>query len=257
MSRPRRWHGEEGQVFPALLLVVVVLLFGGFALGQLGSASDQHGQTQTVADAAAVAAAHEVLADGIRRALPGTPPVLLAKLDLQPLVRNPSSAGCEAARRNWNANRHRSELGCGALSWSYGPADAAVRVQAPEGEIVTGPAADTRGQPTVATATARVRFWRCPNGYGQLGNSLLGALVDTVTKELGQRDPGCGPAGGVGPIFNPPPLPEVTPPPMPAAPPAPAPSPSAPLPVPDLSGLPGGAAAYDAIARSFRVEIVN
>src|SRR5438270_7463774 len=110
----RRLTGEEGQVFPALLLVVVVLLFAGLAIGQLGSASDQRGQTQTAADAAAVAAAQQMLAQAILDNGTGAlPPGLADHVQLSGDYTAPAVAACSAANHNWTANAHRTRtLNC-------------------------------------------------------------------------------------------------------------------------------------------------
>ena len=51
---------EEGQVLPALLVLVLALLVGGMALFQVGRASTMRAQAQTAADAAALAGAREL-----------------------------------------------------------------------------------------------------------------------------------------------------------------------------------------------------
>src|SRR3712207_2118481 len=48
--RHRRSDENGGQVFPALLLVVVALFFLGLLFAQVGSAGDQAVQVQTAAD---------------------------------------------------------------------------------------------------------------------------------------------------------------------------------------------------------------
>jgi type II secretory pathway pseudopilin PulG len=250
----RRADEEDGQVFPALLLVVVVLLLGALALAQLGSASDQRGQTQTAADAAAVAAAHEVLAAAVAAAPTALPPGLISHLGLNPVVHDPAAQGCDAALRNWNLNAHRSSLSCHALRWSFpAPNSVAVTLDAPAGEVVDGPARSS-GTAARAAATARVIFRRCPDAGNRLADAVVGTLVDAVARELGQGDAGCGPAHGLQDLLtppspSPPPSPSVSPPALPL--PQPTPSPV------DLSGVPSGAAALDAVLGAFRVEIVD
>ena len=48
---------QDGQIFPALLLAGMFGVAIAFALAQLASSSDQRSQTQTAADAGALAAA--------------------------------------------------------------------------------------------------------------------------------------------------------------------------------------------------------
>lgn len=258
--RARRLKGEEGQVFPALLLVVVVLLFAGLAIGQLGSASDQHGQTQTAADAAAVAAAQQMLAQAILLDGPtGLPPGLANHLHLTGDATLPSIAACNAANRNWTSNSHRTAtLNCPAtLSVQLAANHADVDLQPPAGDIVSGPAADTSDQATEAGARADVVFDHCPDSgrYGNLGAKILGVVVDHTARALGLPDPGCGPPG-LDKLLEPSPIP-VSPAPSPTSTASPSPLP---LPTPspvDLSGVPTGGSAYDAVADSFRIEIVD
>lgn len=246
----RRLREEEGQIFPALLLVVVVLLFGALAIGQLGSASDERGQARTAADAAAVAAAQQLLARAVVVSPPGLPPGLAGRIDMGGSYSLPDAAGCAAARRNWEAN-HDSSLACGPGDYDFGSASIRVRLTSPAGEIVDGPAADTSGTRSRAQATAAVRFVRCPDGYGPLADRILGAWTDSAAQRLGLGDPGCGPSWSVldtelNPVVE---LVDET---LASA--APLPSPPPP---PDLSGLPSRNAAFEAIVRSFRVEIVE
>ena len=59
LGRPRRF-GEEGQVLPALLLLMVALAVGGVLLLQVGAGADLRARAQTSADAAALAGAREL-----------------------------------------------------------------------------------------------------------------------------------------------------------------------------------------------------
>lgn len=239
----RRPTGEEGQVFPALLLVVVMLLFAGLAIGQLGSASDQRVQTQTATDAGAVAAAQQMLATVVLASPSVLPPGLAKKIALTGSLVPPAAAACTAANRNRTANGKPAVDCAASLSVQTVGNAARVALTAPAGEIVSGPAADTSATRADATAVAEVVFRRCPSGYSGLADRILGALVDETAAQLGQPDPHCGP--GAGPGLEPSPLP------APSGAPVPLPSP------PDLTRLPDGAAAFDVVDSSFRTQIVD
>ncbi len=91
-------EGEEGQILPALLQLVVVLLFAGFVIFQVGRATVVQASATTAADAAALAAGYdlqeqlqEIL---IRRTTPGA-----------------TAAASRTSTSSWTPSRSRS--GCG------------------------------------------------------------------------------------------------------------------------------------------------
>lgn len=164
--------GEEGQVFPALLLVVVVLVSLGFAVVQLGSAGDQKTQTQTAADAGALAAAEALAADVL---LGGLTPVL----DITGSYASPSTAAYSAAQRAWGVNRPSRSLFPGdVFTERVGIATVRVTVTAPAGVIVDGPVPGTDEKRPVATATATLSA-RC-EGVRSVVNGALNLLRDRL-----------------------------------------------------------------------------
>lgn len=264
MRVPERRDGQEGQVVLALLLVVVVLLFGALALGQLGSAADQNVQAGTAVDAAAVAAAQELLRDAALRAPEGLPPGLAAKLGaFPPPGALPAAAGCDAAQRNWEANSHRSGLPCSDVQLlEVTPDRVRMEVDTPPGELVSGPAGDVSQQRATSRAAAAVTFTACPSERGLLG-AVLRALVDATGEQLDlpARCRGRSELEHLLDALLTPPAPSPAPSPSPSptgAPPSPSPSPSpSPAPTLDLGGFPDAQTLYREVARSFRVQLVE
>jgi len=169
---------QEGQALPALLLVVLALLFLAFAFAQVGSAGDQATQTQTVADSGAVAAAHILRDAGVSATVHQTLPQAFAfggpfsaSLPVVPAA-GLLDAACSAASTNWSSNTHAGQLTCGALQVSAGTGSASVDVNAPAGEVYDGPL-DVTSTHATATATARVIVARCP----QVAGSAAGVAV--------------------------------------------------------------------------------
>lgn len=182
----RRPEGEEGQIAPALLLVVVALVFLGLLFAQVGSASEQKTQTQTAADSAAVAATHELRDTTVLEAAALIPwqirPVFTAVTGWHPDL---TAAACSAARRNWSENPHGGAgLGCGDVYLSGTGSGVRVGVIAPSGQVVDGPA-DVESARAQADAVTRVAFVRCPTLSQAKPTALAHWLVDRTTERLG------------------------------------------------------------------------
>ena len=164
---------EEGQVFPVLLLVVVVLVTFGFAVAQLGSAGDQKTQTQTAADAGALAGAKALAAESLL--VLRLPPLL----DITGSYASPSTSAYSAAQRAWSVNRPPSPLDPGdVFTERIDDATVRVTVTAPAGVIIDGPVSGAPGTRPVATATATISY-RC-QGLRSVLNSLLNLLRDQL-----------------------------------------------------------------------------
>ena len=169
MTRSRS-HGEEGQIFPILLLVMVVLVTFGFAIIQLGSAGDQKTQTQSAADSGALAAA-KALAGNLLLALP------VPLLDIVGRTTNPATAGYAAAEQSWSLNHQDQQLNAAdVVTNQVDIVSVEVTVTAPAGVIVGGPVRGTGTTRPVATATATIRL-TCQSLGGAL-NPLLNLLHD-------------------------------------------------------------------------------
>ena len=164
----RKHRGEdEGQIIPALLLVVVAILFLGLLFAQVGSASEQKTQTQTATDSAAVASTHQVrdfaISSGARMLVTrwGFGVIFAAVPQVFPQLHG---TACAAAQRNWDSNPHGgATIDCaGSLSAVATGDGVRVDLTAPAGQVVTGPA-DTDGKRAEASATARVVRADCPS----------------------------------------------------------------------------------------------
>lgn len=183
---------EEGQIIPALLLVVVALIFLGLVFAQVGSAAEQKTQTQTLADSAAVAGAHRFRDNSIVVAgkMMVAPFNYTAAFNSVPTDPRPiPNAACDAARQNWNSNPHRNnaQLTCGNLSVGrIGPAYR-VDVLAPRDQVVHGPINDSPSGPELenerarAKAVARVHLRDCPRNA--TFNPLQQAVADWVATQ--------------------------------------------------------------------------
>ena len=184
MKSPR--PGQEGQIAPALLLVVVALLFLGLLFAQVGSASEQKTQTQTAADSAAVAATHQLRDATILDAAEDLPPYLapiFAPLSgWQPEL---TAAACAAAQRNWESNPHEGAgLGCGDISLAGTGDGIEVGVIAPPGQVVEGPA-DVEDARARASAVSRIHFVECPEFSNPKRAALAHWIIDATMARLG------------------------------------------------------------------------
>lgn len=183
MARPLR-DREEGQVIPALLLVVVGLLLLGLLFAQVGSAAEQKTQTRTATDSGAVAAAHELRDATLVRSgftLAGAHGFAVAFRAVPPVVQRPHATACAAARTNWNSNPHGGAvLDCaGSLRVATAGEQVRVRLLAPAGQVVTGPV-DVSSERALAEATARLVVARC----GRTGNAIQTALAHWIIDDL-------------------------------------------------------------------------
>jgi hypothetical protein len=177
---------EEGQVALVLLLVVVTMLLFALLFAQVGSAAEQKTQTRSVADSAAVAAAHNARDNRIwlmSRVIPHSwAPAIFASVPPVPL--RLSVEGCTAAQRNWQANSHRSSFSCGGdLTVASAGDGVRTRVMAPAGEVVDGPV-DASGARAEARAHARVVLARCPIAPGARG-AVARWLTDQTVRSFG------------------------------------------------------------------------
>ena len=171
MHRPRR-RGEKGQIFPALLLVVVAIVVFAFAVAQLGSAGDRKTQTQTAADAGALAAAKALVAEFLLGRL--TPIV-----GITGSYASPSTAGYSAAQRAWSVNRPPRPLApSDVVTRRVDPATVQVTVTAPAGVIADGPVRGAAGTRPVATASATISLTCQPL------RSVLNSLLNLVRIQL-------------------------------------------------------------------------
>lgn len=170
----------------ALLLAVVALLFLGLLVAQVGSAAEQKTQTRTVADSAAVAAAHEVRDAEIVVSAHQIPHAWATPIfaPIPPIPLTLQSTGCVAAQRNWSSNRHRSSLSCGSDLAVYATGDGAgARVLTPPGEVASGPA-DASGVRIAASARARVVLDNCPR-LDAVPGALARWIADATSAGLG------------------------------------------------------------------------
>ena len=157
---------QTGQVIPALLLVVVALLFLGLLFAQVGSAGDHATQAQTAADSAAVADAHILRDAGISQTIREPLPAAFAfgPLFAQNLptvvASNLSTTACDTAASNWSEN-HRSTISCGDVLVSAGTGTVTVKITGPADQVVHGPT-DVSSERPKARATARVVLAECP-----------------------------------------------------------------------------------------------
>jgi hypothetical protein len=184
---------EEGQTLLALLLVMVALLFLGLMYAQVGSAADQKTQTQTAADAAAVAAAHQVRDGAISLATTQfAAQVSYGALfaGLLPVVATPHGTACTAAQQNWGGNPHHGGLDCGSLSAAVAGDSVTVDLTGPAGEIADGPA-DVAGQRTTAHAQARIVVTSCPVPALPGAKAVGDWIMDRVAQQLGAQGPTC------------------------------------------------------------------
>jgi hypothetical protein len=182
----RRPEEEEGQIAPALLLVVAALVFLGLLFAQVGSASEQKTQTQTAADSAAVAATHQLRDAAVLDSADELPlyirPVFAALTGWQPEL---TQAACAAAQRNWQANPHSAGLGCGDVQLAGTGSGVQVGVIAPPGQVVDGPA-DVEGAQAQASAVARVSFVECPELGSLKRTAIAHWLIDATMARLEQ-----------------------------------------------------------------------
>jgi hypothetical protein len=198
VRRPHVDREQEGQVIPALLLLVVALLFVGLAFSQVGSAGDQGTQVQTAADSAAVADAHVLRTAGISRtvhtAMPATFAFGAAYAADVPVILPTGllATACNAANSNWSSNPHQSGLNCGEVQVAAGAGTAAVTVTAPAGEIADRPL-DVQGVRPHARATATVVLTECPAAAGATpeGTALAHWIAQTTAATFGGPSPIC------------------------------------------------------------------
>jgi len=193
----RRSDEQQGQVVPALLLVVVSLLFLGFAFAQYGSAGNQSVQIQTAADSAAVAGAHRLrdatLSSTVQEELRAAFPFGAAMADGLAVVEpvGLQTVACAAATTNWAGNPHRSGLGCGGVEASADAGSVSVHVVGPAGEVADGPA-QVEGMQFQANATARVVVGDCPVISGSVeGRAVADWIAQSLAESLGTPAPSC------------------------------------------------------------------
>ncbi|HET8615213.1 MAG TPA: pilus assembly protein TadG-related protein [Actinomycetales bacterium] len=187
-------------MFPALLLAVAFILFIGFAWGQVGQAADQRTQTQTAADAGSVAAGKQVRLEAVLSAVSSLPTPLSHLIDVGGA--GGATTACDAADRNWSANRHRTtHLSCADLSVQrIGSNGVRVDLVGPSGELSPGPVTGNENTPVRVHSTVRVSFHRCPQVDGGGPAALVAArIVDQAALTLGVGPTGCGDGLGVGP----------------------------------------------------------
>lgn len=185
---------EEGQIIPALLLVVVVILFLGLLFVQVGSAAEQKTQTQTAADSGAVAAGHKLRDANIPLAavtMIGVYPKIGATLfsglpNVDPRL---ADAACSAVQRNWLSNPHGgARIDCTDVSTYPSGGASLVRgvtvdVTAPKGQVVDGPA-DVKDEQAKAGATARVTLDQCPRVISTPAAQAVGNWVADQTVRM-------------------------------------------------------------------------
>ncbi|MET9933763.1 MULTISPECIES: pilus assembly protein TadG-related protein [unclassified Streptomyces] len=150
-----RLHGDSGQAAPLYIAAVVGLLFLALMFFAFGQADVRRNETQTAADAAALAAAKDSR-DGLDEALRLNilDPVWLGHL-IDGTVWNPD-AGCSEASR-FAAENDARNIGCAPLADGRWGATVKVKSGKPVGKsIVEG----TEGKYAEATATAVVET-RC------------------------------------------------------------------------------------------------
>jgi hypothetical protein len=142
MGRPRG-RDEDGQVLPALLLLMVVLLAGGILLLQVGRATSLRADAVTAADAAALAGAQSIRAQYAE--------YLLATAGADTAFTPDSGRVCDAARD------YASRNGGTLLECRPSTFEVAVRVTNDEQNRLDGDAGlPTQGQGATAEARAVV-----------------------------------------------------------------------------------------------------
>ncbi|MFF5634149.1 pilus assembly protein TadG-related protein [Streptomyces sp. NPDC012825] len=150
-----RLHGDSGQAAPLYIAAVVGLLFLALMFFAFGQADIRRNETQTAADAAALAAAMDSR-DGLEEDLHLNvlDPDWLKNL-VNGVVRSPE-AGCAKASR-FAAENDAQNIGCAPLADGRWGVTVKVKSEKPVGKsIVEG----TEGQHAEATATAVVES-RC------------------------------------------------------------------------------------------------
>ncbi len=195
---------QEGQVFPALLLAVAFIVFLGFAWGQVGEVADQRTQTQTAADAGAVAAGSQLRRQAVLAAIAGFPTPLRGVLSS--VGASGLGTACLAANRNWTANRHDTPaLPCSDVAVDQtGRATVRVDLRAPSGELSDGPVTGNGDTRVSVHSGVRVRFDRCPQASSldqplSAATALVAArLVDGAATQLGEGPTGCSDGLGLG-----------------------------------------------------------
>ncbi|WP_411073692.1 pilus assembly protein TadG-related protein [Streptomyces sp. cmx-4-7] len=148
-------HGDSGQAAPLYIAAVVGLLFLALMFFAFGQADIRRNETQTAADAAALAAAKDSR-DGLEEDLHLNilDPDWLKNL-VDGVVRSPE-VGCAEASR-FAAENDAQSIGCFPLSDGRWGVTVKVKSEKPVGKsIVEG----TEGQHAETTATAVVEF-RC------------------------------------------------------------------------------------------------
>jgi hypothetical protein len=182
---------EEGQIIPALLLVVVVLLFFGLLFAQVGSAAEQKTQTQTAADSAAVAAAHQ-LRDSKTVEAAHLMPYWFGRVFntvIQPVPQYANTA-CSTAQFNWSSNPHGgTSIDCATSLLVTNDLRAVhVDLTTPRDQVTHGPV-DVSDDRARAIATARVSMSHCPRGllnYTQ--KAVADWVADSTLMALHARD---------------------------------------------------------------------
>jgi hypothetical protein len=184
---------EEGQIIPALLLVVVALLLFGLLFTQVGSAAEQKTQTQTAADSAAVASTHRVRDIAVITGSRLLPPVYRTVFDgIVPPPPVLQSLACDAAQRNWGANPHGgTSIDCGgSLTVNAAGALVFVALTTPADQVVHGPV-DVSADRATARATARVAFARCPFFPSAVRTAVAHFISDATMTSMGAAPGGC------------------------------------------------------------------
>jgi hypothetical protein len=167
MQRDEHEQHKEGQVLPALLVLVVALLAVGLAFFQVGRASDLRARAQTAADGAALAAARQI-ADDLVAALKAVGPLPQDQIGPQQITgKLPQRGPCQGADRQ--AAEHYAQLNGGEVvkceRSTQGALESDVLVAVDSAEKLSGSIArrlGVEGKKAHAQARARVSIDALP-----------------------------------------------------------------------------------------------
>jgi hypothetical protein len=178
---------EEGQVIPVLLLAAVGLVWLALTFLQVGSAAEQKTQTRTATDSAVVSATHLVrdasIADASHQVPHSWAPPIFDTV--APVTAGLHATACDAAQANWSGNPHHHALSCGGLAVSQVQLGARAELDAPAGEVVSGPV-NAAAAHAHASATAQVVLDRCPRGFGA-SKAVADWIADRTMQLIGGR----------------------------------------------------------------------
>ena len=170
VRRFRRVRKEEGQVLPALLLLLVALAAGAVLFLQIGAGADLRARAQTAADAAALAGAREVRSQLLEQMMKeGAFGGLLDEARIQ-------AAAADYAERNGGRLTEYSRIGL----------DVIVSVETMAGLGPRAEPIDSEGKPGAARARARLTpVYSLGVGGGAVGGGP--GIPESELRELAEK----------------------------------------------------------------------